>query len=56
MILGRARTPIDAFQGGLRNFAAPELGAAATRAAVERAKVHPEEIDEVIMGRVPPPA
>jgi acetyl-CoA C-acetyltransferase len=54
VILGLARTPMGAFQGELRNFAAPELGAAAIRAAVERAKVRPEEIDEVIMGCVLP--
>jgi acetyl-CoA C-acetyltransferase len=45
---------MGAFQGELRNFAVPELGAAAIRAAVERAKVRPEEIDEVIMGCVFP--
>ena len=45
---------MGAFQGELRNFAAPELGAAAIRAAVERAKVRPEEIDEVIMDCVLP--
>ena len=54
VIVGLARTPMGAFQGELRNFAAPELGAAAIRAAVERAKVRPEEIDEVIMGCVLP--
>ena len=45
---------MGAFQGELRNFVAPELGAAAIRAAVERAKVRPEEIDEVIMDCVLP--
>src|ERR1035438_6833271 len=42
------------FQGELKQFAAAELGAAAIRAAVERAKVKPEQVDEVIMGCVLP--
>src|SRR5690606_23988531 len=54
VIVSAARTPMGAFQGELRGFAAPELGAAAIRAAVERAKVKPEEVDEVIMGCVLP--
>jgi len=54
VIVGLARTPMGAFQGELRGFAAPELGAAAIRAAVERAKIRPEEVNEVIMGCVLP--
>src|SRR5512138_2287552 len=54
VIVGLARTPMGAFQGELKGFAAPELGAAAIRAAVERAKVSHEEIGEVIMGCVLP--
>ncbi len=38
VIVSAARTPMGAFQGELKSFAAPELGAAAIRAAVERAK------------------
>jgi acetyl-CoA C-acetyltransferase len=45
---------MGAFQGELKGFAAPELGAAAIRAAVERAKVRPEDVQEVIMGCVLP--
>jgi acetyl-CoA C-acetyltransferase len=45
---------MGAFQGELKGFSAPELGAAAIRAAVERAKVKPEEVQEVIMGCVLP--
>ena len=41
-------------QGELKGFAAPEVGAAAIRAAVERAKIRPEEVQEVIMGCVLP--
>src|SRR5687767_12547801 len=54
VIVGLARTPMGAFQGELKGFPAPELGAAAIRAAVERASVRPEEVDEVIMGCVLP--
>ena len=54
VIVGLARTPMGAFQGELKGFAAPELGAAAIRAAVERAKVRPEDVQEVIMGCVLP--
>ena len=49
-----ARTPMGAFKGELKGFAAPDLGAAAIRAAVERATIKPEEVDEVIMGCVLP--
>jgi acetyl-CoA C-acetyltransferase len=54
VIVSAARTPMGAFQGGLSGFAATELGAAAIRAAVERAKLKPEDVQEVIMGCVLP--
>jgi len=54
VIVGLARTPMGGFQGELKGFAAPELGAAAIRAAVERAKIRPEDVQEVIMGCVLP--
>ena len=54
VIVSVARTPMGAFQGELKGFAAPELGAAAIRAAVERAKLKPEDVQEVIMGCVLP--
>jgi len=54
VIVSVARTPMGAFQGELKGFAAPELGAAAIRAAVERARIRPEEVQEVIMGCVLP--
>jgi acetyl-CoA C-acetyltransferase len=54
VIVGLARTPMGGFQGELKGFAAPELGAAAIRAAVERAKLRPDEVQEVIMGCVLP--
>ena len=52
VIVSAARTPMGAFQGELKGFTAPELGAAAIRAAVERAKIRAEEVEEVIMGCV----
>ena len=54
VIVSAARTPMGGFQGELKGFAAPELGAAAIRAAVERAKIKPEQVEEVIMGCVLP--
>src|SRR5262245_52360550 len=54
VIVSVARTPMGAFQGELKGFAAPELGAAAIRAAVERAKIRPEDVQEVLMGCVLP--
>jgi acetyl-CoA C-acetyltransferase len=54
VIVSAARTPMGAFQGELKGFSAPELGAAAIRAAVERAGLKPDEVQEVIMGCVLP--
>ena len=54
VIVSAARTPMGAFQGELKQFAAAELGAAAIRAAVERARIKPEQVEEVIMGCVLP--
>jgi acetyl-CoA C-acetyltransferase len=54
VIVSAARTPMGAFQGELKGFSAPQLGAAAIRAAVERAKLRPEDVQEVIMGCVLP--
>ena len=51
-ILSAARTPIGKFGGGLSTVPATELGAIAIRAAVERAGIAPERIDEAIMGQV----
>jgi acetyl-CoA C-acetyltransferase len=54
VVVSAARTPLGGFQGELKGFAAPELGAAAIRAAVERAKIGPGDVQEVIMGCVLP--
>ena len=51
-ILSAARTPIGKFGGGLSTVPATELGAIAIRAAVERAGIAPERVDEVFMGQV----
>jgi acetyl-CoA C-acetyltransferase len=52
VIVGAARTPIGRFLGGLAPLRAPELGATAIRAAVERAGIDVNDIDDVIMGNV----
>jgi len=54
VIVSAARTPMGAFQGELKDFSAPQLGAVAIRAAVERAGIKPEQVEEVIMGCVLP--
>lgn len=51
-ILSAVRTPIGAYLGALAPLAAPKLGAVALRAAVERARVLPEQVDEVFLGNV----
>src|ERR1700709_972916 len=52
VIVSAARTPIGRFLGGLASLTAPELGAIAIRAAVERAGIDVSTIEEVIMGNV----
>jgi acetyl-CoA C-acetyltransferase len=54
VIVAAARTPIGSYQGALSSIPAPKLGAIAIKAAVERAGVSPDEVDEVIMGCVLP--
>ena len=54
VIVGAARTPMGGFQGALKDVPAPGLGAAAIRAALDRAGVEPEDAGEVIMGLVLP--
>jgi acetyl-CoA C-acetyltransferase len=53
-VLGAARTPMGAFQGELSPMSAPQLGASAIRAAVSRAGLKPEQVDEAYMGCVLP--
>jgi acetyl-CoA C-acetyltransferase len=52
VIVSAARTPIGKFLGGLSPLSAPELGAIAIRAAVQRAGIDLQDIEEVIMGNV----
>ncbi|CAG2126658.1 acetyl-CoA C-acetyltransferase [Cupriavidus plantarum] len=54
VIVSAARTPMGAFQGELSALTAPQLGAAAIRAAVERAGLKPEQVEEVVFGCVLP--
>ena len=54
VIVSGARTPMGGFQGSLSSVAAVDLGAAAIRAAVERAGVGAADVQEVIMGCVLP--
>ncbi len=51
-ILSAVRTPIGKFGGGLSTTPATTLGGVAIRAAVERAGIAPERVDEVLMGQV----
>lgn len=52
VILSAARTPIGRFQGALSTIPAPNLGAVAVKAAVERAGIDPAEVEELLMGNV----
>ena len=54
VIASYARTPMGSFQGALSALKATELGAAAVRAAVERAGVPPEAVEQIFMGCVLP--
>jgi acetyl-CoA C-acetyltransferase len=51
-IVSATRTPIGAYLGALSSVTAPQLGATAIKAALERAKVAPELVGEVFMGNV----
>lgn len=52
VIVSRARTPIGSFLGSLSSLSAPELGAAAIKAALEKIKLDPSTVSEVLMGQV----
>ena len=54
VIASYARTPMGGFQGALGGVSATSLGATAVRAAVERAMLSPDAIDQIIMGCVLP--
>jgi acetyl-CoA C-acetyltransferase len=52
VILSAARTPVGKLLGALKYFSAVDLGVIAARAAIERAGIDPNLVDEVIMGNV----
>ncbi|KAI9018182.1 Thiolase, N-terminal domain-containing protein [Hyaloraphidium curvatum] len=51
-VLSAVRTPIGSLNGSLSSLKAPELGAAAIKAAIERAGIQPGDVEEVFMGNV----
>jgi acetyl-CoA C-acetyltransferase len=52
VIVSAARTPVGSFSGALGSLPAHELGTIALKAAMERAKLEPGDVDEVILGQV----
>ncbi len=52
LIISAMRTPTGKFQGALKGFSAPELGAIAIKSVIEKAGLKAEDVDEVIMGCV----
>jgi acetyl-CoA C-acetyltransferase len=52
VIVSAARTPMGGFLGDLAPLSAPQLGSAAIKAAVERAGIKPEQVEEVVFGNV----
>jgi acetyl-CoA C-acetyltransferase len=51
-IVSAVRTPIGSFGGSLKDIPAPKLGAIAIKAAVEKAGIRPDQVNEVLMGCV----
>jgi len=51
-IVSAVRTPIGSFGGSLKDIPATKLGAAAIKAAIEKAGIKPSQVDEVLMGCV----
>jgi acetyl-CoA C-acetyltransferase len=51
-ILSAVRTPIGSFGGTLKSFTATQLGAFAIKGAIEKSGIHPDHVNEVIMGSV----
>jgi len=52
VVVSAVRTPVGSFGGDFKNVAATELGAHAVRAALERAGISGDEVDEVVLGCV----
>ena len=54
VIVGLARTPMGAFQGAFSTVTAPQLGAAAIKAAMDESGVAADKVEQTIMGCVLP--
>ena len=52
VIVSAARTPIGSFGGSLMSLSAVDLGVVATKGAINRAKISPDQIDEVLIGNI----
>ena len=52
VLIEGARTPLAAFCGSFRDISATDLGAIAAKEAIAKAKIQPEEIDQVVFGNV----
>ena len=52
VIVSAVRTPLGSFGGALSGISAPRLGATAITAAIERAGIQPQDVQEVLMGNV----
>jgi len=52
VIVSVARTPIGSFMGALSTIPAPKLGAIAIKGAMDKIKLSPDDVDEVLMGNV----
>jgi acetyl-CoA C-acetyltransferase len=52
VIVAAKRTPMGAFQGALKGFTSPQLGAKAIKASLDQISLSPQEVDEVYMGCV----
>ena len=50
VIVSGARTPVGRFGGAFKDISAPDLGATAIKAALERAGITPDMVDEVVLG------
>ena len=52
VVVSAARTAVGSFGGAFNTVAAHDLGAAAIKGALERAKIAPGDVDEVILGQI----
>ncbi len=52
VVASAARTAVGSFNGAFANTSAHELGAVAVKAAIERARIAAEDVDEVILGQI----